>query len=181
VRQGDIAALIPRAAAQRPHVSDPNELPSVLQREIEQARMRRRVGGAHKLLNAQQTITDHLAAGLEPDALCDRVIATLGESLGWSFGAVWRPTAESAKLRCVSVWHAAGARGPVAAFAAETPHMTFAPGQGLPGRVWAFRRTAWVADVARESNNAARGPRAARGPGDRRSRSRSPPPTSAWA
>jgi PAS domain-containing protein len=152
VRQGDIAALIRGLPPSVPTVSDPNALPSVLRREIEQARMRRRVGGAHKLLNAQQTITDHLAAGLEPDLLCDRVLATLGESLGWSFGAVWRPTAESATLRCVSVWHAPGARGPVAAFAAETPHMTFAPGQGLPGRVWAFRRTAWVADVARESN-----------------------------
>jgi enoyl-CoA hydratase/carnithine racemase len=80
------------------------------------------------------------------------VLATLGESLGWSFGAVWRTSAESATLRCTSVWHAPGARGPVRAFAAETPTLSFAPGQGLPGRVWAFRRTAWVADVARERN-----------------------------
>jgi PAS domain-containing protein len=150
VRAGDIAALIRGLPASVPTVSDPSALPAVLRREIERARMRRRVGGAHKLLDAQQTITDHLAAGLEPDTLCARVLATLGESLGWSFGAVWRPDAQGATLRCVSVWHAPGARGPVAAFAAETPPMTFAPGQGLPGRVWAFRRTAWVADVAHE-------------------------------
>src|SRR5262249_23691344 len=49
-------------------------------------------------------------------------------------------------------WHAQGARPPVTAFAAETPGIGFAPGQGLPGRVWAFRRTAWVAEVARERN-----------------------------
>jgi PAS domain S-box-containing protein len=133
-------------------VSDPAKLPAVLMREIEQARMRRRVGGAHKLLDAQQAITDHLAAGLEPDALCARALATLGDSLGWSFGAVWRPSADGATLECVSVWHPAGARAPVSAFAAETPLLTFAPGQGLPGRVWAFRRTAWVADLAREAN-----------------------------
>jgi PAS domain-containing protein len=152
VRAGDLAALIRGLPPSVPTVSDPAKLPAVLTREVEQARMRRRVGGAHKLLDAQQAISDHLAAGLEPDALCARVLATLGESLDWSFGAAWRPNAEATSLGCASVWHAAGARGPVKAFSAETPHLTFAPGQGLPGRVWAFRRTAWVADVARESN-----------------------------
>jgi PAS domain S-box-containing protein len=152
VRQGDIAALIRGLPASVPTVSDPAKLPPVLTRELEQARMRRRVGGAHKLLDAQQAISDHLAAGLEADALCARVLATLGESLGWSFGAVWRASADSSALSCATVWHAPGARGPVRAFAAETPTLSFAPGQGLPGRVWAFRRTAWVTDVARESN-----------------------------
>ena len=152
VRPGDLAAVIRGLPPSVPQVSNLETLPGVLTRELEQARMRRRVGGAHKLLDAQQAITDHLAAGLEPGALCERALATLGESLGWSYGAVWRPTADSASLECVSAWHAPGARGPIAAFAAETPTLTFAPGQGLPGRVWAFRRTAWVADVARESH-----------------------------
>jgi PAS domain-containing protein len=151
-RRGDLAALVHALPPGVPTVSDPARLPAVLTREVEQARMRRRVGGAHKLLDAQQAITDHLAAGLEPETLCARVLATLGESLGWSVGAVWRPGGDGATLECASVWHAPGARGPVTAFAAETPNLSFAPGQGLPGRVWAFRRTAWVADVARESN-----------------------------
>ncbi len=152
VRPGDLAALIRGLPPSVPTVSDPGKLPGVLTREIEQARMRRRVGGAHKLLDAQQAITDHLAAGLEPDELCARVLRTLGESLGWSFGAVWRPSADGATLRCVSVFQPSGAREPVTAFAAETPELSFAPGQGLPGRVWAFRRTAWVADLTRERN-----------------------------
>jgi len=152
VRPGDLQALVRGLPPSVPTVSDPAKLPSVLTREIEQARMRRRVGGAHKLLDAQQAITDHLAAGLEPDELCARVLRTLGESLGWSFGAVWRPSADGATLRCVSVFQPSGAREPVTAFAAETPDLSFAPGQGLPGRVWAFRRTAWVADLARERN-----------------------------
>ncbi len=152
VRPGDLAALIRGLPPSVPTVSDPAKLPAVLTREIERARMRRRVGGAHKLLDAQQAITDHVAAGLEPDELCARVLRTLGETLGWSFGAVWRPDRGGAALRCVSVWQPQGAREPVTAFAAETPDLSFAPGQGLPGRVWAFRRTAWVADVARESN-----------------------------
>ena len=99
--------------------------------------MRRRVGGAHRLLAAQQAIADHLAAGLEPDALCDRVLSTLGESLGWHFGAVWRP--DGAQLRCASLWQSPGARSGVTELAGVTHGRTLRrrpgprrPGLGLP-------------------------------------------------
>ena len=114
-------------------------------RELERAGMRRRVGGAHRLLLAQQAIADHLAAGLDPDVLFERVLATLGDSLSWHFGAVWRP--DGAALRCASVWQAPGARRAVAEFAASTLVQTFAAGQGLAGRVWAFRRPLWLTQV----------------------------------
>jgi GAF domain-containing protein len=107
--------------------------------------MRRRVGGAHRLLSAQQAIADHLAASLEPDELLGRVLATLGGALDWSFGAVWRP--DGGILRCWSAWHAPTARGPLAEFTLAARSQTFVPGQGLPGRVWAFRRPAWSSDV----------------------------------
>src|SRR5690606_35354038 len=116
---------------------------------LEQTRMRRRVGGAHKLLGAQQAIADHLAAGLEPDRLCDRVLATLGDSLGWTFGAFWRPDGEL--LRCVSLWHKPGARAAVTELANTTLGLTYAAGQGLPGRVWAFRRPIWMGDLPSEA------------------------------
>jgi PAS domain-containing protein len=145
VRAGDLSALVRGLPAGVPTVSDLAELPAVLNRELEQARMRRRVGSAHRLLLAQQTIGDHLAAGLEPDALCERVLATLGDSLGWTFGAVWRP--HGALLRCASVWQAPGARAGVTELASATRELTYAAGQGLPGRVWAFRRPVWVEEV----------------------------------
>ena len=50
---------------------------------------------AHRLLLAQQAITDHVAAGLAPDDLCARALATLGETLGWTYGAVWRPEGDA--------------------------------------------------------------------------------------
>ena len=37
---------------------------------------------------------------------------------------------------------------PVAALANATREQTFAAGQGLPGRVWAFRRPVWVAELS---------------------------------
>ena len=89
---------------------------------------------AHRLLLAQQAITDHVAAGLEPDELCSRVLATLGETLGWTYGAVWRPHGEPSILRCTALWHDPAAGQHVAAFAEISRLLEIAPGRGLPGR-----------------------------------------------
>jgi hypothetical protein len=145
VRPGELSAVIRGLPGAVPTVVDPAALPATLNRELEQARMRRRVGGAHRLLAAQQAIADHLAARLQPDALYERVLATLCDSLGWSCGAVWRP--HGSTLRCASVWHAPSSRPPVAEFAVARRSEIFAAGQGLPGRVWGFRRPAWTTDV----------------------------------
>jgi diguanylate cyclase (GGDEF)-like protein len=148
VHAGDLAAVIRGLDADVPVVPDPGELPAALTRALDAARLRRRVGGAHKLLLAQQAITDAIAAGLPPDELSARVLATLGASLGWSAGAVWRPGAGGA-LECTGTWHA-GANREAAALAEACSAATFAPGQGLPGRVYAFRRPSWVRDVTRD-------------------------------
>jgi PAS domain-containing protein len=149
LRPGELSAVLRGLPNGVPSVPDLTQLPAVLTRELEQARMRRRVGGAHKLLGAQQAIADHLAAGLEPAALCDRVLAALGDALGWTFGAVWRP--DGTVLRCTSLWTAPGARAPVSELARTTHARTYAAGQGLAGRVWAFRRPVWLAEVPVEA------------------------------
>src|SRR3954452_16783828 len=98
---------------------------------------------------SQQELAYHLVAGLDPGELCSRVLATLGETLSWDVGAVWRPSEDGALLHGAAVWHAADARPEVAEFTEHTRGQRFAPGQGMPGRVWAFRRPAWVPDVSR--------------------------------
>ena len=146
---GDLSAAVRGLPDGVPLVSQMSQIPAALTRELDQARMRQRVGGAHKLLAVQQAIADHLAAGLEPSALCERVLATIGESLGWTAGAVWRP--DGARLGCATAWHAGGARAAVAAFTNSMRVQTYAAGQGLPGRVWAFRRAIWQEEVPAEA------------------------------
>jgi PAS domain-containing protein len=146
---GDLSAAVRGLPDGIPSVSQMSQVPAALNRELEQARMRQRVGGAHKLLSIQQAIADHLAAGLEPAALCERVLATIGDSLGWTAGAVWRP--DGARLRCATAWHSAGARAAVATLTNATRDQEYAAGQGLPGRVWAFRRPVWLAEVSPEA------------------------------
>jgi PAS domain S-box-containing protein len=150
VRRGDLSSVIRGLDDAATVVSDPRQLSRALTKELDATRLRRRVGNAHHVLLAQQAVADHLAAGFEPEVLSERVLATLGETLGWSVGTVFMPD-EDGSLRATAVWRAADARPEVVAFAEATRLQRFAPGQGMPGRVWAFRRPLWVADVSRDA------------------------------
>ena len=153
VRSGDLSAFIQGFGPDALFAPDPARLPEVLG-PILARRLEERGDGneAYQLLLAQQAITDHVAAGLEPDELCARVLGTLGETLGWTYGAVWRPEGDAGMLRCAALWHDAGADPQVAAFAEVSRRMRIAPGRGLPGRTYAFRRPSWIADVGADGN-----------------------------
>jgi PAS domain S-box-containing protein len=74
----------------------------------------------------------------------------IAESLGWRVGAAWEPGPGSdAPLRCVAIWTGRG--GDLTAFEAATRSAEFHRGQGLPGRVWASGRPAWIVDAAADA------------------------------
>jgi EAL domain-containing protein (putative c-di-GMP-specific phosphodiesterase class I)/PAS domain-containing protein len=147
VHAGDLAAMVRGLDGAAAVVPDPAQLPRALTRALDATRLRRRVGGAHRFLLAQQAITDHVAAGLEPRELVERVLATLGETLGFSCGAVWWPSDDGGELHCAATWHRTSAAPEVVALADASRRAVLAAGQGLPGRVWAFRRPSWVTNV----------------------------------
>src|SRR6185369_11740069 len=97
------------------------------------------------------------------------------EMADWEMGAIWRierePERESSdpprpdtngdaggqeirapaiELRCVEVWHLSSL--PMPEFERITRQSTFAPGIGLPGRVWSSGQPAWIPDVTQDSN-----------------------------
>jgi EAL domain-containing protein (putative c-di-GMP-specific phosphodiesterase class I)/PAS domain-containing protein len=157
VHAGDLAAMVRGLDGAAAVVPDPAQLPRALARALDATRLRRRVGGAHRFLLAQQAITDFVAAGLEPRELVERVLATLGETLGFSCGAVWTPSPDGGELHCAATWHRASAAPDVVALADASSRTVLAAGQGLPGRVWAFRRASWVTQAKAAPNE----PRAA--------------------
>jgi diguanylate cyclase (GGDEF)-like protein/PAS domain S-box-containing protein len=153
VGPGALSAFVQGFGPEAIIAPDPARLPEILEQVLAAAHdARPDADSAHKLLLAQQAITDHVAAGLAPDELCARVLATLGETLGWTYGAVWRPDGESGMLRATAMWHDPAAGPAVSAFADVSRRLKIAPGRGLPGRAYAFRRPAWVADVRADSN-----------------------------
>jgi diguanylate cyclase (GGDEF)-like protein/PAS domain S-box-containing protein len=153
LRPGDLSAFVQGFGPDAILAPDPARMPELLERVLADARdARPDAHDSHRLLLAQQAITDHVAAGLEPDELCARVLATLGETLGWSYGAVWRPDVESSMLRCSAVWHDRAHDPRMEALADVSRRIAIAPGRGLPGRAYAFRRPTWTGDVAADGS-----------------------------
>jgi two-component system, sensor histidine kinase and response regulator len=69
---------------------------------------------------------------------------------GGDVGALWYVDSERNVLRCVEVWQSPNSSADE--FVAVTRQMTFTPGVGLPGRVWASGEPAWIVDVVNDPN-----------------------------
>ena len=86
-------------------------------------------------LTAQLGLTQILAHVADFSAVAPRLLQTTCEHLGWEAGILWIVEPKTNALRCAEIWHRPSLQIPE--FAATSRHRTFAPGVGLPGRVWA--------------------------------------------
>jgi two-component system, sensor histidine kinase and response regulator len=89
----------------------------------------------------------------ESDTLAEvtpKVLQAICEALGWEHGALWNVDVGAKLLRCVETWHLPSASFPE--FEAVSRTTTFAPGVGLPGRVWSTGQPAWIQDVVKDTN-----------------------------
>ncbi|GAB4507503.1 MAG: hypothetical protein Tsb0026_03230 [Sulfuricaulis sp.] len=77
------------------------------------------------------------------------VLRKVCESTGWLLGQAWMP-GETGRLECVPSWH--GHTKGLERFRRTSLEMTFAPGSGLPGRVWESKKPVWIRDVTIEGN-----------------------------
>src|SRR5262249_9858041 len=82
------------------------------------------------------------------------VLQTVGETLRCDLGVLWQVDAAADVLRCAGVWHAPGVEG--TEFERFRRQVTFARGEGLPGRAWGTGEPAWVADAPFPRSVAAR-------------------------
>ena len=78
------------------------------------------------------------------------ILASLCQNLEWQIGALWLVDDDEQRLRCVAVWTDGSPSAQAFALASKETH--FPPGIGLPGRVWASGRAAWIEDVVRDAN-----------------------------
>jgi PAS domain S-box-containing protein len=76
-----------------------------------------------------------------------RLLAAIGETLGWDAGGIWTPAeAGDGTLRCVETWQAPEP------FRRISHTIALAPGEGLPGRVCASGEPSWIPDVSADPN-----------------------------
>src|SRR5262249_2982352 len=101
-------------------------------------------------LAVQHATTRVLAESATLSDATPQIVKAICEDLGWEMGAIWRVDEEVGVLRCVETWHRPGTE--TAEFEEQTRQTVFAPGIGLPGRVWVAAQPAWIVDVTKDAN-----------------------------
>jgi PAS domain S-box-containing protein len=74
-----------------------------------------------------------------------RALEAIAATLGWDVAAAWEESGRATVLHCTALWAAPGVD---AAFLELTRAIVLAPGEGLPGAVWASGQAQWVADAS---------------------------------
>jgi PAS domain S-box-containing protein len=105
---------------------------------------------AVRRLNIRHVVTLKLAEAGTVQEAARGLLQALCEGLDWKLGIFWSIDRNTQVLRLVDVWHMPAVSAPE--FEKLSRQMTFPPGTGLPGRVWASGEPAWIVDVAKDPN-----------------------------
>ena len=100
--------------------------------------------------NARLDVTHALSEAGSVEDAAGAVLRAVCENLGWDVGFFWTGNEGGSALACRQSWHRPGV--PVEDFEKGSCSRTFGRGQGLPGRVWASGKPAWILDIAADGN-----------------------------
>jgi PAS domain S-box-containing protein len=113
----------------------------------------RDVAGTDRPLPHRVVVYETACALAEADTLGEaapRMLEAVCTAVGFEYGALWEVDLARGQLRCVGNWQAPAVRAD--RFAALSRATRFAPGIGLPGRVWVSGQPAWIPDVLQDDN-----------------------------
>ena len=105
---------------------------------------------AERRLASQYAVTRVLSEATTLEEAVPKIIQAIGESLEWDLGVFWRVDKAAGVLRCFGQWRAPSVQADL--FILDTWQRVFTRGEGLPGRIWASGKSAWVTDVAVDLN-----------------------------
>jgi signal transduction histidine kinase/integral membrane sensor domain MASE1/CheY-like chemotaxis protein len=105
---------------------------------------------AERRRSARLAVTEILAQAATLKEAAPRLLQAVCDSLSWDTGAIWATDPKRQVLRCLEFWPAAWPT--FTSFETASRNATFARGVGLPGRVWASGKPAWVSDVVQDLN-----------------------------
>ncbi len=101
-------------------------------------------------LALQYAITRILSRSIDFVHGTHEILQTVCESLGWQLGVLWAADHQSEVLRCINLWHMPSLD--VMEFESVCRNRTFASGIGLPGRIWASGKPAWIPNLTKDDN-----------------------------
>lgn len=101
-------------------------------------------------LALQYAVTQILSESRDFSESAKRILQAACEHLDWEVGALWNVDREHGVLRAVEICHATARETPE--FDRLTRSLTLEKGIGLPGRILATRKAAWIPNVAEDQN-----------------------------
>ncbi|MBI3851826.1 MAG: PAS domain S-box protein [Verrucomicrobia bacterium] len=105
---------------------------------------------AEQRLATHHAVTRILAESPTLAEAANKILHTICQNLQWDLGGLWAVDRPAKVLRCVELWHPPSTE--FEEFVALTRKTVLAPGECLPGRVWAGGRSAWISDITKETN-----------------------------
>ena len=103
-----------------------------------------------KRLALQYAVSKILSQSIDFVEGTQEILQTVCESLGWQVGILWTTDYQAGVLRCVGTWHESTID--VEEFESDSRRRSFEKGFGLPGRIWANAKPAWIPNVMRDDN-----------------------------
>jgi PAS domain S-box-containing protein len=100
--------------------------------------------------NARLAVTHALSQALPVKEAAKNVLAAVCAELLWDVGLFWRANDKGDRLECQAHWNREDAK--LTEFTIVSRNRTFASGEGLPGRVWASKKPAWISDISKDGN-----------------------------
>lgn len=101
-------------------------------------------------LALQYAVTQILSNSNDFVESAQSILKAACDSLDWEVGALWKVDTQIGVLRFIDMCHATAIE--TREFDRLTQTSTFAKGQGLPGRIWASARPAWIENVVEDTN-----------------------------
>ncbi|MEH2042858.1 response regulator [Nostoc sp.] len=112
---------------------------------FEELRLRKR---AEQHLKAEYVTTRVLAESTTITEAMPQILQGICESLGWDLSEFWMLDPRSNLLSLLNSWYKISFE--MQEFDILSRQTTFAPGIGLPGRVWTSVEPVWIADVVKD-------------------------------
>ncbi|MBN3926415.1 response regulator [Nostoc sp. NMS4] len=114
---------------------------------FEELRLRQRT---EQHLKAEYVTTRVLAESTTINEAIPQILQGICESLGWDLGEFWLVDQQANLLSLLNSWYKISFE--MQEFDILSWQTTFAPGIGLPGRVWTSLEPVWIADVVKDEN-----------------------------
>lgn len=101
-------------------------------------------------LNAEYAVTRILSESATLNEASQKFLQAICVCLEWDLGGVWVVDRKAGVLRCEEIWHIPSLEAKE--FSTVTRQITFSPGVGLPGRIMASAKPAWIVNVVHDAN-----------------------------